>query len=99
MRLDWLTQWLVTHLTEVRDQPATPIPVKAEEMSKELLIKWLTDEAEWWLSVSQTRGLSLSQRTMRIAVSRFYDDRALALLNTEPSHSVTDDESEEEAKT
>lgn len=84
----WLTSWLFGHLSEAQANPALPMGPRAETMSDELIREWLAHEAKWWLAASQKPGLSMSQRSMRLAVSRFYDDRLLAMTNATPSQVV-----------
>jgi hypothetical protein len=78
---EWLTTWLTGHLTRAGGADAPPVAQQAEEMVDEMMQRWLGNESSYWLAASQKRGLTLSQRTMRLQVSRFYDDRLRALLS------------------
>lgn len=92
---DWLVTKLTGYLTRAREEASTPVHVLSAEMTDDLTVEWLTREAEWWLGAAGKRGLSLSQRSMRLAVSRFYDDRAKALITaTTPVTYVTPTEGE-----
>jgi hypothetical protein len=76
---EWVATYLATHLTRARSHTDMPVIPMAEEMTGELLEKWLEGEAVYWLTQSEQRGLTPGQRTLRIQVSRFYDSRLLAV--------------------
>lgn len=76
---EWLTTFLATHLTRARVETEKPVIPMAEQMSGELLEKWLESEAVFWLHQSEKPGLTPGQRTLRVQVSRFYDNRLTAL--------------------
>lgn len=72
------------------DQPV--LVALAHDMSDELMEKWLESEAQFWLSASQKRGLTLQQRQLRINVSRFYENRLIAVRTGDPSRVRDTDE-------
>lgn len=83
---EWIISLLTGGLTRARTDIEEPIPAIAEGMTDELLERWLRGESSFWKSASQKQGITLQQRTMRIQVSRFYDQRLAAhLLQTKAS--------------
>lgn len=84
---DRLARWLVDRFTPVVQPTDRPALVSiAEAFAEEATEKWLESEAQFWLSASQKKGLTLQQRQLRINVARFYENRLIALRSgTEPS--------------
>lgn len=79
---EWLTTWLAARLTRVRVEVERPVIPMAQEMTSELLERWLQGEAEYWLAAASKRGIPLARKSLLIQVSRFYDARLLALRRT-----------------
>jgi hypothetical protein len=92
MRRDWLTGWLFGVASEAHEQPAPPTQQWADEMSGVLLLQWATDEALWWRQASLNPRLTVAQRTLRLRVAMFYEERATALSKVDTSHGVTEEE-------
>lgn len=88
---DWLTRWFTTNLEAV-SQTDLPVSDHATRMSQELMEKWLAQEAAFWMSASQKPTLSMTQRTMRIQVSRFYADRLASIISTSRTRDTTPEE-------
>jgi hypothetical protein len=76
---EWLTTWLAARLTRARVETERPVIPMAEEMTDELIEKWLEGEATYWLAAAEKRGIPLQRKSLLIQVSRFYDARLLAL--------------------
>lgn len=76
---EWLTTWLAARLTRARVEAERPVIPMAEEMTDELIEKWLEGEATYWLAAAEKRGIPLQRKSLLIQVSRFYDARLLAL--------------------
>lgn len=75
---EWLTTYLAARLTRARVHVERPVIPMAEDMTGELLERWLEGEAAFWLSASGKRGLTPGQRGLRTQVGRFYEQRLAA---------------------
>lgn len=82
---EWVRRFITARLERVREEPHLPIPPFAQEMTDVMFERWLSGEAAFWLHASQKAGLTPGQRTMRMQVSRFYENRLVALRSTDPS--------------
>lgn len=76
---EWLTTFLAGRLTRARTEVDRPITPMAQDMTAELIEKWLEGEAVYWLAAAEKRGIPVQRRSLLIQVSRFYDARLLAL--------------------
>lgn len=74
----WMVRFITNHLHVAQQAPEHPVVPRAEEMTDELMDRWLESEVAFWASASGKRGLTPGQRTLRIQVSRFYEQRLTA---------------------
>jgi hypothetical protein len=76
---EWLRGYLFRHLTAATVTAEQAPAEMAEQMTDEIRREWLSGEVTWWRAAASSPRLTVAQRTMRLRVASFYEERLRAL--------------------